>query len=132
MLLLELPDDIIYNIINKCRIGKQRQITIINTDLYNNEVCKKTKNEILIKILRIKLWLKIILRTQKLFREIKFILNRHFTLNFCGMMRYKDVCLLYSPHIQYGPCRFCMKNLNAHKYFKLMNIYLELTTKTTN
>ena len=132
MLLLELPDDIIYNIINKCRIGKQRQITIINTDLYNNEVCKKTKNEILIKILRIKLWLKIILRTQKLFREIKFILNRHFTLNFCGMMRYKDVCLLYSPHIQYGPCRFCMKNLNAHKYFKLMNIYLELTTKSTN
>ena len=132
MLLLELPDDIIYNIINKCRIGKQRQITIINTDLYNNEVCKKTKNEILIKILRIKLWLKIILRTQKLFREIKFILNRHFTLNFCGMMRYKDVCLLYSPHVQYGPCRFCMKNLNAHKYFKLMNIYLELTTKSTN
>ena len=132
MLLLELPDDIIYNIINKCKIGKQRQITIINIDLYNNEVCKKTKNEILIKILRIKLWLKIILRTQKLFREIKFILNKHFTLNFCGMMRYKDVCLLYSPHIQYGPCRFCMKNLNAHKYFKLMNIYLELTTKSTN
>jgi len=132
MLLLELPDDIIYNIINECTIGKQRQITIINTDLYNNEVCKKTKNEILIKILRIKLWLKIILRKQKLFRDIKFILNRHFTLNFCGMMRYKDVCLLYSPHIQYGPCRFCMKNLNAHKYFKLMNIYLELTTKTTN
>ena len=132
MLLLELPDDIIYNIINKCRIGKQRQITIINTDLYNNEVCKKTKNEILIKILRIKLWLKIILRKQKLFRDIKFILNRHFTLNFCGMMRYKDVCLLYSPHVQYGPCRFCMKNLNAHKYFKLMNIYLELTTKSTN
>ena len=132
MLLLELPDDIIYNIINECTIGKQRQITIINTDLYNNEVCKKTKNEILIKILRIKLWLKIILRKQKLFRDIKFILNRHFTLNFCGMMRYKDVCLLYSPHVQYGPCRFCMKNLNAHKYFKLMNIYLELTTKSTN
>lgn len=132
MLLLELPDDIIYNIINKCRIGKQRQITIINTDLYNNELCKKAKNEILIKKLRIKLWLKIILQKQKLFREINFLLNRHFTMNLCGMMRYKDVCLLYSPHIQYGTCRFCMKNLNAHNYFKLMNIYLELTTKSTN
>ena len=68
----------------------------------------------------------------KNYLDINYILNRHFTLNFCGMMRYKDICLLYAPHVQYGPCRFCMKNLNEHKYFKMMNIYLELNTKSTN
>ena len=46
-------------------------------------------------------------------------------------MRYKDICL-YSPHVQYGPCRFCMKNLNEHKYYKMINIYLELITKNQN
>ena len=132
MLLLELPNDIIYNIINKCGVGEQRLIIIVNNELYNDEVCKKIRDEILIKYLRIKLWLKIILQKRKLFRDINYILNRHFTLNFCGMMRYKDICLLYSPHIQYGNCRFCMKNLNEHKYFKMMNIYLELTTKSDN
>lgn len=132
MSLLNLPDDIIYNIIDKCTIGKQRQITIINQSLNSDEICKKIKDNVVIKILRIKLWLKICIQKQKLFRDINYILNRHFTLNFCGMMRYKDICLLYAPHVQYGPCRFCMKNLNEHKYFKMMNIYLELNTKSTN
>lgn len=130
MLLLELPNDLIYNILKKCYIAKQRQLMITNNEIYNNN--NELKNEITIKILRIKLWLKIMIQKRKLFRDINYILNRHFTLNFCGMMRYKDICLLYSPHVQYGPCRFCMKNLNEHKYYKLMNIYLELITKFQN
>ena len=49
MLLLNLPDDIIYNIIDKCTLGKQRQITIINQSLNSDEICKKLKIILLLK-----------------------------------------------------------------------------------
>lgn len=132
MLISDLPDDILYIIIKKCNIGKQRQITIINNVFYNDELYKKIQNEIFVKTSRIKLWLKILLQKQKLFRDINLALNRHFTLNFGRSLEYNKCCLLFSPHVQYGPCRFCMKLFNEHKYFKMINIYLELTTKTSN
>ena len=127
MLFLELPNDIIYNILKSCYIGNHRQLIISNNELYNNYY--ELKNGISIKILRIKLWLKIMIHKRKLFRDINYIFNKHFRFDFSGIMRYRDICLLYSPHVQYGPCRFCMKNLNEHKYYKMIKIYLELITK---
>ena len=129
MILLQLPNELIFNIINKCCIGKQRELMIINKNLYYDETFQDIKNKIIFKILRIKLWLKLVIQKRKLFRDLNYILNHHFTLNYSGMLRYKDICLFYSPHMQYGPCRFCMKNLDKHKYYKMMNIYLELTFK---
>ena len=53
---------------------------ITNNEIYNNY--SELKNVLIIKILRIKLWLKIMIQKRKLFRDINYILNRHFTLNF--------------------------------------------------
>ena len=66
MILLQLPNELIFNIINKCCIGKQRELMIINKNLYYDETFQDIKNKIIFKILRIKLWLKLVIQKRKI------------------------------------------------------------------
>ena len=128
MNLFYLPCDIKYYInqqfldtnkirlLNTCGFYNKAQETIIKENI------KISKNKILLYFL-------IKHKQMKLFRKIKETLDYHFINHLGGMISFNDSCLMYAPHVQYGPCRFCMKNLDQHKYNKMINLYLKLTTQ---
>ena len=128
MNLFYLPCDIKYYInqhfldtnkirlLNTCGFYNKAQETIIKRNI------KINKNKILLYFL-------IKHKQMKLFRKIKETLDYHFINHLGGMISFNDSCLMYAPHVQYGPCRFCMKNLDQHKYNKMINLYLKLTTQ---
>ena len=128
MNLFYLPCDIKYYI-NKQFLDTNK-IRLLNTcGFYNKAQETIIKENIKISKNKILLYFLIKHKQMKLFRKIKETLDYHFTNHLGGIISFNDSCLMYAPHVQYGPCRFCMKNLDQHKYNKMINLYLKLTTQ---
>jgi hypothetical protein len=128
-ILIEIPEDIQYNLIDNYLTMKD--LRLLNTSgakLLPQKENKKIVDKVYLAASRIKLFIILLNNKKILFRKIDRILNRHFKYNFHGMMRFNDECLLYAPVTQYGTCRFCERNISKHRYVKMMNIYLALTT----
>ena len=99
----------------------------------NNDDLQTEINQFIIcKTYILKLYFLIKFNQIKLFRKIKETFDYHFVNHLGGMITFNDSCLMYAPHAQYGPCRFCMKHLSQHKYNKMVNLYLRLITESSD
>ena len=124
--LKDLPDDILehisYNYLND---GKTR---LLNTcGIYSNNMTITINTKIKHNAYRIMLFYIIKHNQKQLFRKINTIFKMNFFNHIGGMIKFNDSCLMYAPVTQYGKCRFCLKQLNEHKYEKMIKIYLSLT-----
>ena len=122
-----LPNDIIrhisqflhvrdkYNIIHLKNIYEPCDIASINTA--RHLACN-----------RIKLCAKICFYRKKLFITLHNTIHKHFyTMSSNSQAqppRFNGYCVLYSPCTPYGVCRFCLHNLDKHRYDKMIHMYL--------
>ena len=75
---------------------------------------------------RIKLLYKLVLNKRILFKK----LNSIFKLSFISSgMLLDGKCIMYSPFVQYGKCRFCNKCNLQHTNYKMIQLYLLLSGK---
>jgi hypothetical protein len=133
MHILDLPDDIIDYIQNNFLNNSHKRLLNTTGFYRNNPLLQRQINDFIInKTYILNLFFLIKFHQINLFRKIKKTLDYHFMNHLGGMISFNDSCLMYAPHIQYGPCRFCMKHLSRHKYNKMINLYLRLVTEQSD
>ena len=133
MSILELPEDILHYIHNEyLNTNHKRLLNTVGFYKNNRKLQTEINQFIISKAYILKLYFLIKFNQIKLFRKIKETLDYHFVNHLGGMITFNDNCLMYAPHVQYGPCRFCLKHLSQHKYNKMVNLYLSIVTEQSD
>ena len=126
---------------NKLSILPNEILEIINDKLplYNKRLfyvsCKQHyRNDLVVKILRFKFYIKLKLKIKNLFSVLSHYLHTYDYMLYnysTGYYPFNNQCLIYAPVNQNKYlCRFCKNNRASHKYIYMMRIYNKLISTT--
>ena len=125
-ILINLPNDIIHEKISQfLNFNNLRLLNTTNNLLLNDFYKKKILSKLITNSNKIKLYYKLLISKHFLFNTLK----KSFNVPFGECVKLNNYCLIYSPIVQYGTCRFCNEHLHMHKYTKMINIYLNIRSR---